>query len=347
MDKKNRDLKSRTSHPVFRMAEELKGFDKIELMKFYNNWEHLFKKKIPYGDVGDFLKICLVITQGEKTAQWNFFDENCFLSKLKNSDFKGANVIIVHCDGDVIRVEDEYIGDPVDAANLSQRKEGSPVIFINCREVHFFVKAKLVHRARDIIDEKRIGVLTKKCLSAREYRKLVENQYEEEVNGQRGFKYWKNKPKRLLFDSPEIVFHKPLWSYLNNYVLDGKVDSEVELSGTSDRTDIRILTFETRELYIIEIKCLGRSNENQPEKSNDWANQGILQLKEYLEEEKESTQGVLVVYDGRKENKKIDWIPKEEWHEKTDKNPMRFYLISEGASVRAEKKLKELKKKIK
>lgn len=344
---KNRDLKNRTSHPVYRMAEELKDFNPIELMGFYNKWEHLFKEKIPYGDVGNFLKICLIVTQEKGSTQWNFFDENRLLAKLRNDDFREANVIIVCSDGDVIRVEDEYIGGPVDAAKLSQGKEGFPVIFIDCREIHFFVNAKLVHFARDIIDEKRMGILTEKCLPAREYRKLIENQYEEEVNGERGFKYWKNKGKRHLFNSPEIIFHKPLWSYLNNYVLDGKVDSEVPLSGTSDRSDIRILTFEGRELYIIEIKCLGRSNESKSEESDDWANQGILQLKEYLEEEKDSTQGVLVLYDGREENKKIDWISKEEWHEKTDQSPLRFYLISEGASIRAKKGLKELEKKSK
>jgi len=341
---KNRVLKSRTSLPVFRIVEELKDFDPIELMKFYNNWECLLKKKIPYGQFGNLLRICLVVTQDEGTTQWNFFDEKRFLLKLGNGNFKEANVIIVRCNGDVIQVEDEYIGSPVDAADLSQRKEGFLVIFIDCREVFFFVDAKLVHFARDIIDEKRMGVLTEKCLPAREYRKLINNQYEEEVNGQRGFKYWKNKGKRLLFNSPEIMFHKPLWSYLNSYVLDGKVDSEVQLSGTADRTDIRILTFEERKLYIIEIKCLGRSNKGKPERSDCWANQGILQLKEYLEDEKESTRGVLVLYDGRRENKEIDWIPKENWHEKTDENPMRFYLISEGASIRAQKMLKEFKK---
>jgi len=341
---KNRVLKCRTSLPVFRIVEELKDFDPIELMKFYNNWECLLKKKIPYGQFGNLLRICIVVTQDEGTTQWNFFDEKRFLLKLGNGNFKEANVIIVRCNGDVIQVEDEYIGSPVDAADLSQRKEGFLVIFIDCREVFFFVDAKLVHFARDIIDEKRMGVLTEKCLPAREYRKLINNQYEEEVNGQRGFKYWKNKGKRLLFNSPEIMFHKPLWSYLNSYVLDGKVDSEVQLSGTADRTDIRILTFEERKLYIIEIKCLGRSNKGKPERSDCWANQGILQLKEYLEDEKESTRGVLVLYDGRRENKEIDWIPKENWHEKTDENPMRFYLISEGASIRAQKMLKEFKK---
>lgn len=341
---KNRALKSRTSLPVFRIAEELKDFDLIELMKFYNNWECLLKKKIPYGQFGNLLRICLVVTQDEGTIQWNLFDEKCFLLKLGNGDFKEANVIIVRCNGDVIQVEDEYIGSPADASCLSQGKEGFPVIFIDCRVVHFFVDAKLVHFTPDIIDEKRIGVLIEKCLPAREYRKLIKNQYEDKVNGQKGFQYWKNKGKRLLFDSPEIVFHKPLWSYLNNYVLDGKVDSEVQLSGTADRTDVRILTFEERKLYIIEIKCLGRSNKDKPERSDYWANQGILQLKEYLEDEKESTRGVLVLYDGRRENKEIDWIPKENWHEKTDENPMRFYLISEGASIRAQKMLKEFKK---
>jgi hypothetical protein len=342
---KNRVLKSRTSLPVYRIKEELLDFDPIKLMKFYNKFESLLKEKISYAELGELLRICLVITQDKTQPQWNFFDENYFLTKLRNNDFATANVIILNCDGDVAEVRNEFIDEPKDAANLSNKIKDKLVIFINCREIFFLINAKLIHNTRDIVDERRIGILTKKALPVCEYRQLIENQYNEEVQGERGFRFWQNKTKRFLLDSPEITFHKPLWAYLNNFVLDGKVDSEVSLSGTSDRTDIRILSFSNEELYIIELKCLGRCNENQKEKSDDWANHGILQLKEYLNDEKNSTKGLLVLYDGRNEDKEISWISKEEWHEKTDENPMKFYLISEGASIRAKKKLKALKKR--
>lgn len=341
---KNRILKSGTSHPVFRMAEELKDFDPIELMKFYNNWENMFKRKIPYGDIGDLLKICLVISQDKDNAQWNFFDDASFLEKLKNGDFKKSNVIIVSLNGGVMKIEDEYIDGPEEATALSEQNREVPVIFIDCKEAYIFVNAKLIRVIRDIINEKRAGILSRKSLPAREYRQLIENQYEEQVEGEKGFRYWKNKGKRLLCDSPECIFHKPLYWYLDNYVLDGKVDSEVSLSGTPDRADIRVLCFEGEELYIIEIKCLGKSKEGASEESDKWANDGILQLKHYLNDEKNSTKGVLVLYDGRREDKEVKWIPKENWHEKTDQSPLRFYLISEGASIRAKKELKELEK---
>ncbi len=130
---------------------------------------------------------------------------------------------------------------------------------------------------------------------------------------------------------------------MNYYVLDAIVDSEVTLGGTSNRTDIRLLVFDTQERYIIEIKCLGRSCKKSEELSDDWANHGILQLKEYLEEEPDSKVGLLVLYDGREEDKEIKWIDEKHWHNKTDPDPMRFYLISKSASKIAKEELKKLK----
>lgn len=253
---------------------------------------------------------------------------------------------MVSCDGNVIKEDNKFINDPVEATNLSKTKKNKIIIFIHIRQLYFFINAELISFVQDIIDAVRLGQITRESLPAREYRKLIENHYKKKVNGERGFKYWKNKGKRILFDKPEVVFHKPLWSYLNDYVLNAKVDSEITLNGTSDRTDIRILTFDTKELYIIEIKCLGKGkDEAQKEMSDDWANKGILQLKIYLEEESNSKVGLLVLYDGRKDNKDIKWLDKKYWHKKTDPNPMRYYLISESASERTARELKKIKNK--
>lgn len=343
---KNSILKNRTSLPVFRILERTTKFDKVKLMKFYNNLEALLKTDMSYAEVSEKLKVCLVVDPKETTGKWNLFDKNVFIAKLKNDDFQKSNILVVSCDGNVVKEDNKLIDNPVEATDLSKVKKDKIIIFIDIRQLHFFVNAELIIFIQDIIDALRPGQIIKECLPAREYRKLIENHFKKRVEGEKGFKYWKNKSKRILFDRPEVVFHKPLWSYLNNYVLGAKVDSEISLDGTSDRADIRILSFDSKELHIIEIKCLGKSgDEKQQEKSDDWANHGIAQLKIYLDEDMDSTIGLLVLYDGRKDDKDINWIDKKNWHKKTDPNPMRFYLISESASKRASAELQKIKNK--
>ena len=163
---------------------------------------------------------------------------------------------------------------------------------------------------------------------AREYRELIECQYRNVVYKERGMKYWRNKANRILVDNPEIHLHKPLWSYLDSHIVDGKVDSGATIAGQEDRTDIRILTFEN-DLYIIEIKCLGRT-ESGTYYSDDWANQGYIQINLYLKDEVDSTSGTLVLYDGRKDDEDIEWFQGVECSPKYDNNPMRFHLESKS-----------------
>lgn len=343
---RNRVLKSTTGHPVFRITEKLENFNPVELMKFYNNLETLLKQKIPYGDVGDALIICLVLVEKDGYGDWNLFTEGILLDKLVKGEFKKNNVVLINCKGGVKKIENRKVNNIVNASSFSKELDNLPFIFIENRKIYFFINGECIYFIPDIISDKRIGIITNRHLPTHEYRKLIENHYREKVDGERGFKYWKNKNERLLISPPEIIFHKPLWSYLNDYVLDGKVDSGVDLGGTSDRSDIRIIRFSKDELgasYVIEIKCLGKCKKTHPEKGDDWANQGILQLKDYLNEEGDPEVGLLVLYDGRKNNHQISWIPKKHWHERTDPNPMRFYLISEPASVRAKKELKKIK----
>jgi len=115
------------------------------------------------------------------------------------------------------------------------------------------------------------------------------------------------------------------------------------IAGQEDRTDIRILTFDN-DLYIIEIKCLG-TTKSGTYYSDDWANQGYIQINLYLKDEVDSTSGTLVLYDGRKDDEEIEWCQGVECSPKYDNNPMRFYLESESASVKAKKILSNLKKK--
>lgn len=339
---KNKLLKIATSNPILEVCRDT-GTEPIELMKFYNNLENLLKKNILYGEIGDRLVFLLVFCGGKSGAeQLNIFRGNEFLSEIKSGLLDKGNIFYVNSDGTVTtRVESQFVRDLVQATEFSESKD--IVFFIQYRTVYLLVKGKIRDFIYDILEYERRGVSTPKTLPGREYRKLIEYQYQDVVYKEKGVKYWWNKTNRILVDNPEIHLHKPLWSYLDSHVIDGKVDSGATVSGQDDRTDIRILTFDNA-LYIIEIKCLG-TTKSGTYYSDDWANQGRIQINQYLEDEKGPTRGTLVLYDGRQENRDIVWCKGFVCNPKYDNDPMRFYLESESASVKAKRILSNLKKK--
>jgi len=336
---KNKILKIITSSPILKVLKETQ---KIELIGFYNMLEALLKMDIPYRELGEKFILCIALTFGDR-REWNIFNRGVLASKIKEGLLNENNVILSNPKGNVINViKGIYINDYVEAEEFS-REHKKFVFFINNKEVHIFKDGIALHYISDIVKDIRRGVKTSESLPSREYRKLIDNQYQSMVYKEKGFKYWENKADRIFINNPEIHFHKHLWWYLDQYVDDGKVDSGATTAGTDDRTDIRILHLGSGNIYIIEIKCLGKTCSRQY--SDDRANKGLIQLGIYLEDEKDSRTGVLVLYDGRNENKEIKWNTKIKVHSKIDRNHMRFFLESESASVKAKEIYSALKRK--
>lgn len=343
----NKVLKVVVSNPVLEACRET-SIKPIELMKFYNSLENLLRKNIPYGEIGEVFIFALVFTPGwEKrdTKDFNLFEGDTFVSRIKAGLFDKSNILFVNCHGDVLRQDEgQFVRDYVEAQELSDDKYAI-VFFVEYRAIHLIVKGKSRFCVYDILQSNRPGASTPRSLPAREYRQLIQRQYDEEVYGEKGVKYWGNKAGRILKDDPEIIFHGPLWSYLVQYTPDGIPDREATISGTANRTDIRIVDLTNSALYIIEIKCLGKTKSKSAERSDDWANYGLQQLNKYLHDEDRSTLGTLVLYDGRQKNRDIKWCEGIKCSPKYDNNPMRFYLESESASVKAKRIISNLKKR--
>lgn len=343
---RNKILKIITNSPVFEILSEIR-VKPIELMGFYNNLEFLLKTNIPYGEVGNKFNFCIALPYrnwDEIHEKWNILDKDTLVSKIKEGLFSITNIIFCDLKGNVIKIsKGKYVRDFVEASNFSEEKS-CLVFFINYMELYICLKGKLFYYTPNIFKPSRVGVSSSNQLPAREYRQLIKNHYNTEVYKEKGgFKYWKSKAKRILIDSPEINFNKNLYSYLKLEVVDSKVDRGAAISGMEDRTDIRIMTLESGEIYIVEIKCLGKTESTKY--SDAWANRGLIQLTIYLTDEEDSKTGVLVLYDGRKENKDIVWNPKIKWHPKMDRNPMKFFLESESAAVKTKKIYSRIKKK--
>jgi len=336
----NKILKIITSSPALKVFKETQ---KIELLKFYNQLEALLKMDIPYGEVGEKIVLCIALTFGDQ-GEWNIFQKGELVRRIKEGLLDENNIILSNPEGNVITViKGTYINDYVEAEEFSE-KESLLVFFIKYMEFHLFINGKAIHYIANIMRPSREGVDTPEILPAREYRKLITNHHDRHVYKEAGsFKYWKKKPERILIDNPEIQFNKNLYSYLDLNVVDGHVDRGAPISGAEDIPDIRIITYESGDIYIIEIKCLGKTDSTKY--YDDWANKGLFQLGIYLKDEKDSKTGVLVLYDGRKESKDIIWDHEIEWHPKMDRNPMRFFLESESASVKAKTIYTALKRK--
>lgn len=340
---KTRILKIITSNPVLEIVRET-GHEPIELAKLYNDLENLLKSYIPYAEIGEKFCFLLALTTEEVETELNMFEKDIFVPAIKAGLLDKGNILLVNSDGKITKqIEGTFISDYVQAADFS-RDNQLIVFFIVFRSIHIIVNGRSIYYIPDILQYNHPAVKTPRTLPAREYRHLIKRQYDEEVYGEKGVDYWRNKPNRILRDNPESLFHGPLWSYLDQYMIDGTPDREATIGGTTDRTDIRITDFTNQARYIIEIKCLGKTLSG-PEKSDDWANYGLSQINLYLkEEEKYTAVGTLVLYDGRKENKEINWCADIEFHPNYDKDPMRFYLESESASVKAKRIVSSLKK---
>ena len=340
----NKILKIVTDNPVLEVNREI-VIEPIKFMRFYNNLESLLKQEIPYGKIGEKLIFLLVLTTEEEESDTalNIFEAEAFVSNIKGGLLDKNNILLVNYDGKIVKqVEGVFVENAVEATRYSAENH-KIAFFIQYMTVHLFVDGRLLDYIHNIMQSSRTGVATPKILPAREYRQLIENQYYEMVYKQRLIQYWANKANRILIDRPEINFHKPLWWYLKENIVDGHVDSGATISGTEDRTDIRIITFENGEIYIIEMKCLGKTKSGI-ELSDDWANAGLVQLNEYLKDEVGSTAGTLVLYDGRNEDKEIVWCTTIECNPKYDNKPIKFYLESESASVKAKRIVRNLKK---
>ena len=344
MINKNKILKIITSSPALKVFKEMQ---RMELLRFYNQLETLLKMDIPYGEVGEKFILCIALTF-ENQGEWNIFDKGVLASKIKEGLLDENNVVLSNPNGDVISIiKGTYINNYVEASNFSD-EQSRLVFFIKYMGVHLFINGKTIHYIANIMRPSREGVDTPEILPAREYRKLITNHYDRHVYKEAGsFKYWRKKPERILIDNPEIQFNKNLYSYLDLNVVDGHVDRGATISGSEDRTDIRIITYESGEIYIMEIKCLGKTKSSSSEKSDAWANTGLVQLNIYLNDEKYAKEGVLVLYDGRKNDRdiKLNWNSDAKWHSGLDKKPMRFYLESESASVKAKRIYSKMKKK--
>ena len=262
-----------------------------------------------------------------------------------------SNTIFVGSDGRCIQ-PNPYFDGRKKLLNLGEITDDSEdngdkflYVFIIRNEVQFSYKGKIIHDIPEISSYDRKGEIRGR-FNVADYRTIVNAHHTSELVGERGMKYWAKKSEWKLIASPEVHFRKRLMSFIEQNTSGAKVDEECMSNG--DRTDIRIIELASGQIYIIEVKWMGKSaGSNILDKlAHDKANEGISQLDTYLKQEANSVVGLLVMYDARQDRFEIIWNPKKEaWDLRIDREPILPVLDPISASAKAKKAVKKKKKR--
>ena len=324
-----------------------KSLDPIKTANFFFNLERCIKsneyqlniKKGP---------IVIVLDDNSVGTSRNILLPANLGSYLESGASKKCNVLITDYDGNIVNEDcnDLIVNNPADAADMFSAKD-IIVFFIYGNRLDIFYRGNIIDCIPDIFSYSRAVKIGDTTLPAKEYRKLISSHCKSRILKKNYLSYWKNKKERLLVASPEDIFGKDLAWYLDQHVADGHVDVECYNAWTDNRTDIRIIRYEDGSIYILEVKWLGQSISYGGSKTtytDDRANEGIVQLNEYLGDDPNAICGVLIIYDARKDDVDIVWEPKIKRDARVD-DPMRFYLISESASKKATRIVKGSKNK--
>ncbi len=269
----------------------------------------------------------------------------CMLEPNNLNDFllsgkiKTTNILYIDYDGHEILpslYEIENLKKLDEVSNASSKNNSLIYIFVDGNNLLFFKDGSIIEDICDIFSVNRTRSFIYR-LPICEYRTLIKRHFNEVLVGQRASIYWQNKKERILIAAPEKHFRKSLAYYLERNVSDGRILEESPNANTDDKTDICVLTFVEGNVYIFEIKWIGKSvgSEYNGAKAHTRANEGIRQIHNYLEVEYRCNQAALLIYDARIKKEEIKWNNPSKWDKRIDKNPMVLYLESKSASKKA------------
>jgi len=179
--------------------------------------------------------------------------------------------------------------------------EGTLGIRVSGSYVWDILKGKVTDERDVVRPNAGVPVMSKFHRPIAEFDLILKDHLDNSIAREQHVKYWKDATKRILLTEPngagtEIIFHRDLFWWLKNFVAD-RLNVYAEPKGLGqDKTDIIIVTISG--LYVVEVKWLGKN-----EKNTTWGkqriNEGLAQVKLYLDNNSEFVCGYLVMYDAR------------------------------------------------
>lgn len=185
-----------------------------------------------------------------------------------------------------------------DMASCCKECLGTYAAFVEGEALHEIVDGRVIVSRNLANPTAGVGIRGRWSRPASDFAALLADHYEECLRGQQNLRYWHDQDKRILLvgpDGTEALFHQNLFWWLNKYTSDAlDVYAEPGFHGLH-KTDIVIVTEEGNR--VIEVKWMGTNGKTSYGKKV--INEGLVQIKKYLEDDNRIVVGHLVIYDAR------------------------------------------------
>jgi len=175
---------------------------------------------------------------------------------------------------------------------------------------------------------------------------LLADHMRECIDNERRVRYWADKAQRILLSGPdgtERIFHHDLFWWLDRFVIDRlSVFGETRGLG-QDATDITVVTIAGN--FVVEVKWLGK-NDGGTTYDQERINEGLRQVRTYLQNDTKLVRGFVVLYDGRPRDQHDtqSTFDNDSRHPDCDP-PHLLFLRSEAPSVAAKRPRKKRPRK--
>ena len=199
-----------------------------------------------------------------------------------------------------LRVIDAAAGNFSISAALKRTRESRTLeVLFHPSTLHYIVYGQHIHDEM-LENQDKLPASQRWYRPFAEFGQILEDHMEGAVQYERDLRYWADRKKRILLATPdntEKIFHGKLRWWLDNFLTDKLRVYAQPMGLGQDSTDIIVVT-SSSAIFLIEVKWLG-VNENKTKYDFKQIDKALVQVKEYLNKDKDVLGGYLVIYDGR------------------------------------------------
>lgn len=234
-----------------------------------------------------------------------------------------------------------------DMASCCKAGLGTYAAFVEGEALHEIVDGRVIVSRNIANPTAGVGIRGRWSRPASDFAALIADHYEECLRGQKNLRYWHDQDERILLvgpDGTEALFHQNLWWWLNQYTSDAlDVYAEPRFHGLN-KTDIVIVTEDGKR--VVEVKWMGTNGKTSYGKKV--INEGLVQIKKYLEDDVRIVVGHLIIYDARSsEEHEADSDFDKKYLHALCEDPKIQFLESETPSKMAKRAVSADKKRLK
>lgn len=283
------------------------------------------------------IEMCVVLTEEDFKGQgliykYDFTED---IRSIIQSGNKCSNIYYLNCHYEVGEVKKTADTLRIEKCSGISKKLSKIVLHVGTMGIDILADGML-YKAENFLGSYKDLMDAERMLYIYDYEKLIQGFYEQNIKYDINKRYFLrkddvakeyrektvNKYPKLLRNKPEEFFEIDFVKYLKDHCQDAVIKEYTTASG--DRYDVLVLDENNNQVYVFEIKWLGRSittgmNVFENYNSDDRAIAGAYQLLDYITNADTYKKyflefpvycAILLVFDARDEDKDIEY-PKE------------------------------------